>query len=99
MRFIGPLSRIIGAATLVGAFAGFALPAVAGADEVALLKSYEGSWRGSAPPWRAERGGGRRTRKPVPADGPSRTGRATRSTIMAAARWPAPTCRSAARWP
>jgi len=49
MTSIGPRARIIGMAGIIVAFAGIALPAVAGPAELALLKSYEGNWRGSAP--------------------------------------------------
>lgn len=41
-----PLARIISAAGLAIAVATMAAPAFAGPAEVALLKSYEGNWRG-----------------------------------------------------
>jgi hypothetical protein len=49
MTSIGPLARSIGAAGIIAVLGGFALPALAGPAETALLKSYEGNWRGTAP--------------------------------------------------
>lgn len=46
MTNFGPFARLIGAAGLVAALAGAAAPALAGPAEIALLKSYEGNWRG-----------------------------------------------------
>jgi hypothetical protein len=46
MRKIRPLARIAGIAGLIAALGAYAAPVFAGPAEVALLKSYEGSWRG-----------------------------------------------------
>jgi hypothetical protein len=46
MTNFGPFARIVGAAGLAATLAGFAAPALAGQAEAALLKSYEGNWRG-----------------------------------------------------
>ena len=43
----GPLVRALGVVGLIAATAVTAMPAFAGPNEVALLKSYEGSWRGT----------------------------------------------------
>lgn len=50
MNQLGPLAHNIAVAGLIAAVAGVAAaPAFAGPAEVALLKSYEGNWRGSGP--------------------------------------------------
>jgi hypothetical protein len=46
---LGPLARNIAIAGLVAAAAGMAAPAFAGPAETALLKSYEGNWKGAGP--------------------------------------------------
>lgn len=46
MTRIGPLARMVGVAGLIAAVGAYAAPAFAGPAEVALLKSYQGSWRG-----------------------------------------------------
>jgi hypothetical protein len=46
MITFGPLARTVCLAGLIGAAAGVITPAFAGPAEVALLKSYEGNWRG-----------------------------------------------------
>ena len=43
---IGPLARVVGAAGLIAVLGMSVAPAFAGPAEVALLKSYEGTWRG-----------------------------------------------------
>lgn len=46
---LGPLARGIGVAGLIVAVGAAVSPAFAGSAETALLKSYEGNWRGSGP--------------------------------------------------
>ena len=46
MKNLDALARIVSVAGLMDAVGSFAAPAFAGPAEVALLKSYEGTWRG-----------------------------------------------------
>jgi hypothetical protein len=46
MTNLGPIARVVGAVALVAAAGAYVAPAFAGPTETALLKSYEGTWKG-----------------------------------------------------
>ena len=50
MKLFGPLPRIVALAGLLAVTPMAAAPAMAAQADVALLKSYLGSWKGRGPP-------------------------------------------------